>query len=237
MKKFLVSILIITIQISSCIHGNTAGTILQTNDDSVVLLKKRIDEIKHDPFMYEYDYDNLYDLADRIKPYCDNFKGADKSALPEIYIFCAAMASRKCYRENFKNDTAIKCNSQPYIIDCSVKARDIAKTCGDTTSINYTNALQFLAVAYEELRQFNKALQLRFEVLAIRQKTSEGWDDRPAFACYEIGRTYLLSGDIKNADTYFKKVIAIQKTIQSKYLSMDMDSIKAFQKRYKSILQ
>jgi len=58
-----------------------------------------------------------------------------------------------------------------------------------------------------------------------------------AFAYFKTGKTYEISGDLKTANEYFKKVLSLQKELRSKYLAEDIDSIKAFTKKYKQQLE
>ena len=93
-------ILSLLILIASCGQSNQSTPTLKSNEDSFFILSKEIDAINHSYVIRETEYTLLFDLADRIKPYCDNFQGADKSKLPEIYNFCAEMLRRRCYIEN-----------------------------------------------------------------------------------------------------------------------------------------
>jgi tetratricopeptide (TPR) repeat protein len=185
----------------------------------------------------ETEYTILYDLADRIKPFCDNFQGPDKSKLPEIYNFCAEMLRRRCYIENGRPYTAKGCKYKDDLIDCCLKAIPISRQVGDTLSSTYTNSLYFLADAYEQTERIEEAMKLRFQLLEINKKKYPEISDPMAFAYYDIGKTYETSGKIKIANEYFKKVLSLQKIMGSKFLTESIDSIKAFQKRYKTQLK
>jgi len=230
-------ILSILILLVSCRQSNHSPSPIKSNDDSVFVLSKEIDAIKQSYVLRETDYTLLYDLADRIKPYCDNFQSADKSKLPEIYNFCAEMLRRRCYVEKGRPYTVKDCKYKDDLIDCCLKAISISKKIADTLSSNYSSSLFFLADAYEQIGKFEEALKLRFELLEINKKMYTEMSEATAFAYYDIGKTYKTSGDIKNANDYFKKVLSLQKVMKSKFLTEFMDSIKAFQKRYKTQLK
>lgn len=230
----IVSILIL---LASCGQGNQTVSPNKSNDDSVFILSKQIDAIKHSPVLRETEYTMLYDLADRIKPYCDNFQGTDKSKLPEIYNFCAEMLRRRCYIKNGRPYTIKDCKYKEALIDCCLKAIPISKKTGDTLSLNYTNSLSFLADAYEQTGRVNDAMKLRFEILEKYQKMYNEMSDMTAVAYYDIGKNYETVGNIKSANEYFKKVLSLQKIMQSKFLTESIDSIRAFQKRYKTQLK
>lgn len=217
---------------ASCEQHNQSNVSLILNDDSVFILSKKIDSLK-----YNYNYDLMYSLADRIKPYCDNFQGSDKSKLPEIYNFCAEMFRRRCYLENGMPYTIKNCKYSDDLIDCCLRAIPICKQTGDTLTWNYTNSLSFLAEAYEQQGKIEESLKLRFEILAKSRQRFTELSDMTAFAYYDIGKSYKLSDDIAKANEYFKKVLRLQKELESKFLIQSIDSIKAFQKKYKLQIQ
>ena len=234
-RNFLVSSLLIFL--TYCGERNQTSPVVKSNDDSVFVLSQEIENIKKSPVLRETEYSLLYDLADRIKPYCDNFKGIDKSILPKIYNFCAEMFRRRCYLENGRPYTINGCKYKDDLIDCCLKAIPISKKTGDTLSLNYTNSLSFLAEAYEQTGRINDAKKLRFEILEKYQKMFYEKSDMTAYAYYDIGKTYELSGDIHNANQYFNKVLRLQEILESKFLTIIIDSIKAFQKRNSSQLK
>ena len=219
--------------LASCGQNNQLSIPIKSNDDSVFVLSKEIEAIKHSYTLRERDYALLYDLAERIKPYCDNFQGPDKSKLPEIYNFCAEMFRRRCYLENGRSCPIKQCKYRDDLIDCCLRAIPLSKETGDTLSLNYTNSLEFLAAAYEQLGKIDDAMKLRFEILAKYQKMYADWSDMPAFALYDIGKTYELAGDIKTANEYFNKVLSIQKRVESKFFTETIDSIRAFKRKNK----
>jgi tetratricopeptide (TPR) repeat protein len=219
--------------LASCGQRNQSAPESKHNDDSVFVLFRQIDSIEK---RYNYstaDYQNLNNLADRIKPYCDKFRGKDKSKLPEIYNFCASMLSRRCYLENGQPYPLKNCRFTNELIDCCLKAIPISRQMGDTLTLNYTNSLHFLADAYEQTGSIDEAMKLRFESLEKYREMFTEMSDMTAFAYYEIGRTYEITGNIKKADEYFKKVLRLQKVLDSKYLIDVIDSIRVFQKKYK----
>lgn len=236
-KLYFLQVLSTLILLASCGQNNQSALLIKSNDDSVFALYKEIDSIKHSLMLRETEYTMLYNLADRIKPYCDNFQGNDKSKLPEIYNFCAEMLRRRCYIENGRPYTIKDCKYKEALIDCCLKAIPISKTTGDTLSLNYTNSLSFLADAYEQTGRINDAMKLRFEILEKYQKMYGEMSDPIAFAYYDIGKVYETAGSIKNANEYFKKVLSLQKVLESKFLAESIDSIKVFQKRYTTKLK
>ena len=219
------------ILLTSCGQKNNSVVVSKSNSDSVFILFHQIDSIKKLYRYSETDYKDFYNLADRIKPFCDNFQGTDKSKLPEIYNFCAEMLRRRCYLENGNDYTIIDCKYKEDLIDCCLRAIPISKELGDTLSLNYTNSLWFLADAYEQLGKLNESLTLRMEISDKYRKMYNELSDMTAFAYFKTGKTYEISGDIKTANEYFKKVLSLQKELQSKYLTEDIDSIKAFRKK------
>ena len=68
----------------SCGEADRSKAPLKSNDDSMFILSKDIDLIKHTYQLGEREYVIQYELADRIKPCFGNFQGSDKSRLPEI---------------------------------------------------------------------------------------------------------------------------------------------------------
>jgi tetratricopeptide (TPR) repeat protein len=237
MASPLVQILSTLILLVSCGQRNQSAPEIKSNNDSVFIMFQQIDSVKKFYTYSEADYQKLYNLADRIKPYCDNFQGTDKSKLPEIYNFCADMLRRRCYLENGQPYTIKGCKYKDELIDCCLKAIPISRKIGDTLSLNYTNSLHFLADAYEQTGRIDDAMKLRFKFLEKYRKMFNEMSDMTAFAYYEIGKTYETSGNIKSANVYFEKVLSLQKVIESKYLTENIDSIRAFQKRYKSQLK
>lgn len=133
--------------------------------------------------------------------------------------------------------TVKTCKYKDELIDCCLRAIPISKQLGDTLSLNYTNSLHFLADAYEQTGRVDEALRLRYELLEKYQKMFNEMSDMTAFAYYEVGKTYETAGNITKANDYFKKVLGLQKVLESKYLTENIDSIRAFQKRYKSQLK
>ena len=115
------------------------------------------------------------------------------------------------------------------LIDCCLKAIPISKKTGDTLCLNYTNSLSFLAEAYEQTERVNDALKLRFEILEKYQKMYNEISDMTVFAYYDIGKIYETTDSMQTANDYFKKVLSLQKVVQSKFLTESIDSIKAFQ--------
>jgi tetratricopeptide (TPR) repeat protein len=237
MTRLYFQILSILILLTSCGQRNQSASPIKSNDDSVFVLSKEIDNIENSLVLRETEYTMLYDLADRIKPYCDNFQGADKSKLPEIYNFCAEMLRRRCYIENGRPYSIKDCKYKDDLIDCCLKAIPICKQTTDTLSSNYTCSLHFLADAYEQTGKIEEAMKLRFQLLEINKKMYTEMSDPVAFTCYDIGKTYETGNDIKSANEYFKKVLSLQKVMNSKFLTEHIDSIKAFQKRYKTQLK
>jgi len=215
---------------TSCGHRNKFFAESKINDDSIIVLFHQVDSIKKRYNTSEADYQKLYSLADRIKPYCDNFQGTDKSKLPEIYNFCAEMLRRRCYIENGRPYTIKNCQYKDELVDCCLRAIPISKQLGDTLSLNYTNSLGFLADAYEQTGRIDDAIKIRFEYLEKYRKMYSEMSGSTAFAYYEIGKTYQTLGNIKMANEYFKKVLSIQKKLESKFLSEIIDSIETFQK-------
>ncbi len=235
--NFRFQILLILVCLASCKQGTQSSTI-NLNDDSLFVLAKQIDSIKHTDQVFEKEYTILYGLADRVKPYCDNFQGSDKSKLPEIYNFCAEMYRRRCYVNNGQQSTIKGCQYTDRLIDCCLKAIPISKSLQDTLSLNYTNSLCFLAEAYEQLGKIEEALKLRLEILSKYQKMyPEEMSDMPMYAIYDVGKVYELKGEFKNANEYFKKVLRFQKAFDSKFLTETVDSIKQFQLHYKDLLK
>jgi tetratricopeptide (TPR) repeat protein len=215
----------------------TQSISIKSNDDSVLVLGKQIDSIRHTYQVGEKEYAVLYSLADRIKPYCDNFQGSDKSKLPERYNFCAEMYRRRCYVNNRQPYTIKGCQYADKLIECCLKSIPISKSLNDTLSLNYTNSLGFLADAYIQLGKIDEALKLQLDILSKYEKMYPGMSDMPMFANYDIGKTYELKGQLKTANEYFKKVLNFQKEFQSKYLIETVDSIKLFQMRTKDLLK
>ena len=205
-RKIIVCLLFL---FASCDQNNRSNVQVKSNDDSFFVLSKKIDSLKK----YNDNYDLMYSLADRIKPYCDNFKGSDKSRLPEIYNFCGEMFRRRCYLENEMPYTIKNCKYIDDLIDCCLRAIPICKQTGDTLTWNYTNSLSFLAEAYEQQAKFEESLKLRFEILAKSIQRFNELSDMTAFAYYDIGKSYKLSGDIAKANEYFKKVLKLQKRL------------------------
>ena len=123
------------------------------------------------------------------------------------------------------------------MIDCCLKAIPISKKTGDTLSLNYTNSLDFLADVYKHTGRANGALKLRFEILEKYQKMYNEMSDMTAFAYYDIGETYETIGNIQTANDYFKKILSLQKIIESKFLAESINIIKTFQKRHKTQLK
>ncbi len=231
------SILLYLILLTSCGQRNNPASVAKSNSDSVFILFHQIDSIKKLYRYSEADYKDFYNLTDRIKPFCDNFQGNDKSKLPEIYNFCAEMLRRRCYIENGKPYTIKDCNYKDDIVDCCLRAIPISRQIGDTLSLNYTNSLGLLADAYEQTGKIQESLKLRYEILAKFRKMFNENSDMTAYTYYEIGKTYELNGNLKSANDYFNKVLDLQKILDSKYLTEDIDSIKAFQKKFKSQLK
>lgn len=223
--------------LASCGQRNNAVSIEKSNSDSVFILFHRIDSIKKLYRYSEADYKDFYNLTDRIKPFCDNLQGNDKSKLPEIYNFCAEMLRRRCYIEKGKPYTIKDCKYKDDIIDCCLRAIPISRQIGDTLSLNYTNSLGLLADAYEKTGRIQESLKLRYEILAKYQKMFNEMSDMTAYAYYEIGKTYELNENLESANSYFNKVLKLQKTLESKYLTEDIDSIKAFKKRFNKLLK
>ena len=143
--------------LSSCGQNKQPSLPIKSNDDSVLVLSKEIEALKGSPILRETEYALLYDLADRIKPYCDNFQNSDKSKLPAIYNFCAEMFRRRCYLENGRPYTIKGCEYSDDLIDCCLRAIPISKKTGDTLSLNYTNSLGFLPnCSYASARKTNE---------------------------------------------------------------------------------
>jgi len=234
--SFRFQILSILVCLASCRQGTQSSTI-KSNDDSLFVLAKQIDSIIHTDQVGEKEYTILYGLADRVKPYCDNFRGSDKSKLPEIYNFCAEMHRRRCYVNNGQPFTIKECQYADTLIECCLKAIPISKSLHDTLSLTYTNSLGFLAGAYEQLGKIEEALKLRLEILSKYQKMYPEMSDMPMFANYDVGKVYELKGDFRNANEYFKKVLRFQKVFYSKFLTNTVDSIKQFQLRHKDLVK
>ena len=227
----------ILILLFACGRAHQTRVPLRSNDDSVFLLAKQIDSIQHTYHVGEIEYMMLYDLADRVKPYCDNYKGSDKSKLPRIYNFCAEMFRRRSYLNNGRPFTIKDCQYSDDLIDCCIRAISISKSVGDTLSLNYTNSLSFLGDAYAQLGKIDESLKLRLEILFKYQKMYPGKSDMPMFANYDVGKTYQLKGDINRANEYFNRVLSYQRQAQSKFLIETIDSIKAFQKSHRGHLK
>jgi len=211
--------LTLLILLFSCSEAEQSKAPLKSHDDSVFLLTKQIDSIKHTYQVGEREYGILYDLADRIKPHCDNFQGSDKSKLPKIYNFCAEMFRRRCYLDNGRPFTIKECQYRKILIDCCLKAIPISKSLGDTLSLTYTNSLGFLADAYSQLDNIEESLKLRLEILSKYEQMYPGMSDMPMFANYDVGKTYELKGEIGKANEYFRKVLAYQIKARSKFMT------------------
>lgn len=225
------------ILLTSCGERQKSISVVKSTSDSVFILFHQINSIKKSYHYSEADYKDFYNLADRIKPFCDNFQDTNRSILPQIYNFCAEMFRRRCYIESGKPYTIKNCKYKDELIDCCLRAIPISKQLGDTLSLNYTNSLHFLADAYEQTGRVDEALRLRYEFLEKYQKMFNEMSDMTAFAYYEVGKTYETVGNITKANDYFKKVVGLQKILESKYLTENIDSIRVFQKRYKSQLK
>lgn len=236
MTKFSFNIFPILLLFVSCREAKRPAVSILSNDDVFFALMKKIDSLNHLPVVMEADYSRLYVLTDSIKPVCDRFRGADRSHLPGMYNTTAYMLWRRCVVVNglpgnnncFNNDT---------IIDCCLRAIPISRSMGDTLSLNYTNSLHLLAGAYEATGEIDEALNILLEFLDKYRKMFSEMSAMTAGAYFEVGSFYERRRNVKKASEYYKKVLRLQKLMESRLLYRELDSIRAFQNKYRMQLK